>query len=63
MIDIGGGSTEFIWMRGRQLNLASVNAGAVRFTAANAGAATMYKVLDPVLVRLKQQVLLVPWWG
>lgn len=56
VIDIGGGSTEFIWMQGRQLSLASVNAGAVRFTAAGVGAAAMYKVLGPVLVRLKQQV-------
>lgn len=55
VIDIGGGSTEFIRMQGKRLSLASVNAGAVRFTAAKAGTAAMYEVLEPVLIRLKQQ--------
>lgn len=32
--DVGGGSTEFIWMEGERLRLASVNVGAVRMTEA-----------------------------
>ena len=49
VIDIGGGSTEFIWMRGARLNLVSVNAGAVRLTAAGADEAVTYNILRPAL--------------
>ena len=53
VIDIGGGSTEFIWMRGDRLNLASVNAGAVRLTAAGADEAATYNILRPTLEQVK----------
>ncbi len=54
VIDIGGGSTEFIWMRGSRLNLVSVNAGAVRLTAAGADEAGTYKILRPALEEVKR---------
>ncbi|MDD4335319.1 MAG: Ppx/GppA family phosphatase, partial [Desulfotomaculaceae bacterium] len=54
VIDIGGGSTEFIWMHGDQLNLASVNAGAVRLTAVGADEAVTYNILRPALEEVKR---------
>ncbi|MDD2553491.1 MAG: Ppx/GppA family phosphatase [Desulfotomaculaceae bacterium] len=54
VIDIGGGSTEFIWMRGARLRLVSVNAGAVRLTAAGAGEAVTYKILRPALEEVQR---------
>lgn len=53
VIDVGGGSTEFIWSRGGRLNLASVNAGAVRLTASGANEAETYKILRPALEDVK----------
>jgi exopolyphosphatase/guanosine-5'-triphosphate,3'-diphosphate pyrophosphatase len=54
VVDIGGGSTEFIWMRGAHLNLVSVNAGAVRLTAAGADEAVIHNILRPTLEEIKQ---------
>lgn len=54
VIDIGGGSTEFIWLQGDRLNLASVNAGAVRLTAAGADEAATYDILRPTLEQVKR---------
>ncbi|MFX4263546.1 Ppx/GppA family phosphatase [Pelotomaculum propionicicum] len=53
VIDIGGGSTEFIWMCGGRLNLTSVKAGAVRLTAAGADEAETYNILRTPLEEVK----------
>lgn len=52
--DIGGGSTEFIWMHRDHLNLVSVNAGAVRLTDAGADEIVIYNILRPTLEEIKQ---------
>jgi exopolyphosphatase/guanosine-5'-triphosphate,3'-diphosphate pyrophosphatase len=54
VVDIGGGSTEFIWMQGERLNLVSVNAGAVRLTAAGADEAMTGDLLRPTLEEVKR---------
>ena len=54
VVDIGGGSTEFIWMQGEQLNLVSVNAGAVRLTDTAADEIVIYNILRPTLEEVKQ---------
>jgi exopolyphosphatase/guanosine-5'-triphosphate,3'-diphosphate pyrophosphatase len=54
VVDIGGGSTEFIWMHGEQLNLVSVNAGAVRLTDTAADEIVIYNILRPTLEEVKQ---------
>lgn len=54
VIDIGGGSTEFIWKKEGRLKLASVNAGAVRLTEAGAGEAVTYEILRPALEEVKR---------
>lgn len=54
VVDIGGGSTEFIWMQGERLNLVSVNAGAVRLTAAGADEAMPGDLLRPTLEEVKR---------
>jgi exopolyphosphatase/guanosine-5'-triphosphate,3'-diphosphate pyrophosphatase len=57
VIDIGGGSTEFIWKQGERLNLASVNAGAVRLTAAGADEIATYDILRTTLEEVKRSSL------
>ncbi len=54
VVDIGGGSSEFIWMAGGRLKLASVNAGAVRLTESGAGGEATYNILRPALEEVKQ---------
>jgi exopolyphosphatase/guanosine-5'-triphosphate,3'-diphosphate pyrophosphatase len=54
VVDIGGGSTEFIWTHRGQLNLVSVNAGAVRFTEAGADEIVIYNILQPILDKVRQ---------
>ena len=54
VVDIGGGSTEFIWTHRDHLNLVSVNAGAVRLTEAGANEIMIYNILQPALEEVKQ---------
>ena len=54
VVDIGGGSTEFIWMQGERLNLVSVNAGAVRLTGAGADETETCRLLKPTLEEVKR---------
>ncbi len=54
VVDVGGGSTEFIWTYRGHLNLVSVNAGAVRLTDAGADEIMIYNILQPALDEVKQ---------
>ena len=49
VVDVGGGSTEFIWEGGGSLFCRSVNAGAVRMTEGGYGEEAIGRVLEPVL--------------
>ncbi|MDN5344254.1 MAG: exopolyphosphatase / guanosine-5-triphosphate,3-diphosphate pyrophosphatase [Clostridia bacterium] len=54
VIDIGGGSTELSWQEGGELQLASVQVGAVRATAAAWPEASIKDMLAPALARARQ---------
>lgn len=57
VIDIGGGSTEFIWETSGEIEFRSVQAGAVRMTEAMHSDADMLMVLGPVLKEVEQSRL------
>lgn len=48
MLDVGGGSTELVWMAGGGLRYRSVDVGAVRMTEQGAGAPVIRAALAPV---------------
>jgi len=54
VVDVGGGSTEFIWNQGGRLRLASVNVGAVRMTEADLGEEEVAARLNPALVEVRR---------
>lgn len=51
VLDIGGGSTEFIW-HSKELQCISVNAGAVRMTEGEYSEEEIYQILKPALGRV-----------
>ncbi len=53
VVDVGGGSTELIWMQSGRLRLVSVKAGAVRLTGAG-GRSGLAATLRPALVQVRQ---------
>ncbi|MDI9449506.1 MAG: Ppx/GppA family phosphatase [Pelotomaculaceae bacterium] len=53
VVDVGGGSTELIWMQAGRLHLVSVKAGAVRLTGAG-GRCGPAATLGPALVQVKR---------
>ncbi|MGB9662494.1 MAG: Ppx/GppA family phosphatase [Moorellaceae bacterium] len=55
VVDVGGGSTEFSWEEGDNLNLRSVPLGAVRCTEAAMTAAEIKLGLEPVLEEIRRQ--------
>lgn len=54
IIDLGGGSTEFIWCGNGQTNWESVNVGAVRATEGRYGEKKILELLKPVLDSILQ---------
>lgn len=56
VIDIGGGSTEFIWAIDGVMHCRSVQAGAVRMTEGGHSDRELAEVLHPVLVEIKPGV-------
>ena len=54
VVDVGGGSTEFIWNQEGRLRLASVNVGAVRMTEADLGEEAVAARLSPALVEVQR---------
>lgn len=54
VVDIGGGSTEFIWCQKESIRFLSVKAGAVRMTESGYGSGQIRKVLDGVLTEIKK---------
>ncbi len=55
--DIGGGSTELIWMEKAHLRCASVNVGAVRMTEAGMGEKEIAEGLGPILSQIERSRL------
>jgi len=53
VVDVGGGSTELIWIQSGRLRLASVKAGAVRLTGAG-GRCELAAILRPALSQVRQ---------
>jgi len=54
VMDVGGGSTEFVWTIEGYLRLVSVNVGAVRMTGAGAGKDEIAAILRPALAEVCQ---------
>ncbi|BCV20041.1 phosphatase [Moorella sp. Hama-1] len=54
VIDIGGGSTEFSWQEGRELQFTSVRVGAVRVMEEGLDRETIATLLAPVLSRVRR---------
>lgn len=54
VVDVGGGSTEFIWAGNGTLFCRSVNAGAVRMTEGGHSDAAIRQLLQPVLEAIKE---------
>lgn len=57
VIDIGGGSTEFIWEAAQRLNCLSLRLGAVRMTENNSSLADIKKIVSPVAGRINLECL------
>ncbi|HOV80314.1 MAG TPA: Ppx/GppA family phosphatase [Bacillota bacterium] len=57
VMDVGGGSTEFIWPAGDRLRFASINAGAVRSTEAGAGEREIAGCLGPALEDMRKTAI------
>jgi exopolyphosphatase/guanosine-5'-triphosphate,3'-diphosphate pyrophosphatase len=53
VMDVGGGSTEFIWPQGDLLYCRSVNVGAVRMTEGGHDDAAICRLLSPVLEQVR----------
>ncbi|MDK2887324.1 exopolyphosphatase / guanosine-5'-triphosphate,3'-diphosphate pyrophosphatase [Desulfofundulus australicus DSM 11792] len=53
VMDVGGGSTEFIWPQGDLLYCRSVNVGAVRMTEGGHDDAAISRLLSPVLEQVR----------
>lgn len=54
LIDLGGGSTEFIWQAEREMHWESVNVGAVRATEGNYSDGTITRLLKPVMDEIRK---------
>lgn len=54
VVDIGGGSTEFIWRRGGQTRYASVQAGAVRMTEGGYGRGQVLQEMGETLRAIRE---------
>jgi len=57
VVDIGGGSTEFIWCPGGRARFFSVNAGAVRMTENGYGRGQIKSALEPALQSIRRDIL------
>ncbi len=54
VVDVGGGSTELIWMQGGNLRFASVNVGAVRAAEADLTGDEIFSCLKPVIEKVRR---------
>lgn len=55
VLDVGGGSTEFVWMAAGGLRYRSLDAGAVRMTGSGAGERAIERVLAPAIGELNPE--------
>lgn len=57
VLDVGGGSTELIWMAGKEPDYRSINAGAVRMTEGKYDRMEVASILEPTLAEMRRYSL------